>query len=163
MGLMPSLHRPLLHLCDPRSGPGSLPSFGVSAAAVNCVAVMGTVPSKPAAPKSEMPDALIATGILVLTVSVLIVLAAVAKKLLSGRQARFDLGDGFTIADLRQLRADGKISETEYALAKASVAARERQALLDDDPQSRGRDATSFSVSNRDRRRVDSDNDAAAG
>jgi len=73
-------------------------------------------------------------GLFVLVIVVLLVVIVVARKALLGHEPRFEFDEGFTLADLRQLLADGKISEAEFDRAKVIILARSKAAVSGDSP-----------------------------
>ena len=75
-----------------------------------------------------------AVGLFVVAVIVLLVVIVVARKMLLGHQPRFEFDDGFTLADLRQLLSDGKISEAEFDRAKVIILAHSRKDVSSDGP-----------------------------
>ncbi len=109
----------------------------------------------------------VAFGLLGLGICLLVVLLLVARKAVLDRQ-HFQFDEGFSLADLRSLRDDGKITESEYARAKASVVARGRLKAAADVTQSKERDIKALAEPPDDadileNPQGDSDNDASIG
>ena len=75
-----------------------------------------------------------AVGLFVVAVVVLLVVIVVARKMLLGHEPRFEFDDGFTLADLRQLLSDDKISEAEFDRAKVIILARSTKDVPGDGP-----------------------------
>lgn len=68
----------------------------------------------------------------------MIIIAAMARKLLLGPRGDDDPGENFTIADLRELHQQGKISDAEFERGRASIIARSRATLSPDAEGGRG-------------------------
>ena len=77
-------------------------------------------------------NVLVMVGVLLLAILILIVLIALARKILFDTSTRLEL-DGFSISELQELLADGKITQEEFNRAKASVIAVNRRKLDEQD------------------------------
>jgi|GEM_PF-7132440 len=77
-------------------------------------------------------------GLLAIGVVVMVVVAFIIRKRMLGPDEDLFDGKGFTIAELRQMRDDGKITDVEFDRAKRAIVAQSLSEIEDNDQQRGG-------------------------
>jgi len=105
-----------------------------------CTVVLASVTLAKQPTTGDMLGLFAMLGLLALVIGLLVVLLFVARKAMRGGQQRFGFDEGFSLADLRSLLNDGKITELEYERAKAHVISHGRFKMIGNAAQSNEQD-----------------------